>query len=149
MMLKSTLTTPKVQSNVKRQVKPETPRPPTRSQIRRKHDSKVLPVAQLQQQESAEPKLTVKERFQAWKLIGMIIIIGIIGLTYLNHVFQTQAILKDVNALELDFEKARRIHADRKFTFERLTGPSEVYDRASRQGLVHGGAAEGVVIIKP
>lgn len=149
MMLKSTLSTPKVQSNVKRQVKPETPKPPTRSQIRRKHDSKVLPVAQLKQREPAEPKLTVKERFQAWKLIGMIIVIGIIGLTYLNHVFQTQAILKDVNELELNFEKARRIHADRKFTFERLTGPSEVYDRASRQGLVHGGAAEGVVIIKP
>jgi len=149
MMLKSTLTSPKVQSNVKRPVKPETPRPPSRSQIRRKHDSKVLPVAPLQRLESAEPKLTVKERFQAWKLIGMIVIIGIIGLAYLNHVFQTQAILKEVNELELNFEKARRIHADRKFTFERLTGPSEVYDRASRQGLVHGGAAEGVVIIKP
>jgi hypothetical protein len=89
------------------------------------------------------------ERFKAWKMIGLIVIVGVAGIFYVKHVFETQEILTEVSNLERDYEKVRRIHADRKFQFERLTGPAEVYRRASQQGLVHGGAAEGVIIVKP
>jgi len=150
MILKSTMTSGKVTPNVKRTPKPSELRTPTREQLKstvRRH--KPNPVYQTEiRDEAPEPK-PFKERIKAWKLIGIIILLGIVGLAYVNHVFKTQDILSDVNQLEQEFEKVRRIHADRKFQFERMTGPSDVYRRATQQGFVHGGAAEGVVVVKP
>jgi hypothetical protein len=150
MILKSTMTSGKVTPNVKRTPKPSDLRTPTREQLKisaRRH--KPNPVFQTEIRDEAPEVKPFKERIKAWKLIGIIILLGVVGLAYVNHVFKTQEILTEVNQLEQEFEKVRRIHADRKFQFERMTGPSDVYLRATQQGFVHGGAAEGVVVIKP
>lgn len=153
MMLKSHLSEQKVVANTRRAERPKETAPlPKARQLRRDDTRRRRPVTPRPELEApAEPPSPAekKERNLAWKMIGIIVLIGIAGLAYLNHVFKTQAILKDVSALEREYEKARRIHADRKFTFERMTGPSEVYERARQQGLVHGGAAEGVITVPP
>lgn len=150
MILKSTLTSAKVQPNVKRAPKPTDRRIPTTDQVRRSaRSSRPKASAELELDTPSRATQPLTERFKAWKMISFIIVIGIAGLFYVNHVFETQAILSEVSGLERDYERVRRIHADRKFQFERLTGPAEVYRRASQQGLIHGGAAEGVIIVKP
>jgi hypothetical protein len=144
------MTSSKVAPNVKRTPKPGELRTPTREQLRstaRRH--KPSQVFQTEIRDEAPEARPLRERMKAWKLIGVIILVGIVGLAYVSHVFKTQEILTEVSQLEQDFEKVRRIHADRKFQFERMTGPSDVYRRASQQGFVHGGAAEGVVFVKP
>lgn len=149
MILKSTMTSDKVAPNVKRTPGPEarpSARPAMRASVRRNAPKQS---AQTDLQENLSEAKPLKERFKAWKLIGIIILMGAAGLAYVNHVFKTQDILTEVSQLEQEFEKVRRIHADRKFQFERMTGPSDVYRRASQQGFVHGGAAEGVVVVKP
>jgi hypothetical protein len=150
MILKSTMTSGKVAPNVKRAPRPNEQRTPTREQlrstVRRRNPN---PVFQTEVKEEAPAPKPFKERVKAWKLIGIIILLGVAGLAYVNHVFKTQEILTEVNQLEQEFEKVRRVHADRKFQFERMTGPSDVYRRATQQGFVHGGAAEGVVVVKP
>ena len=144
MILKSTMTSSKVAPNVRRAPVPTEHRPPGRDEPRPSaHHSKRRNANQIV---LADP---VKDRVKAWKLIGIIILLGFAGLAYIHHVFRTQEILNEVGRLEQEFEKARRIHADRKFQFERMTGPSEVYRRATQQGFVHGGAAEGVVVVQP
>lgn len=151
MMIKSSFTKPAA-ANTRRIAPEPAGKPLPKSDASRAKKSKrrkpvpSRPELELEQEMPAEEK---KQRDWAWKMILIIIAVGIGGLGYLNHVFKTQAILKEVGELEREYEKTRRIHADRKFTFERMTGPSEVYDRARQQGLVHGGAAEGVIIVKP
>jgi hypothetical protein len=150
MILKSTMTSSKVAANVKRTPKPGELRTPTRDQLKSTiRRNKPGPVFQTELREEAPQAKPLRERMKAWKLIGVIILIGMIGLAYVSHVFKTQEILADVSQLEQEFEKVRRIHADRKFQFERMTGPSDVYHRATQQGFIHGGAAEGVVVVKP
>lgn len=148
MILKSTMTSDKVAANVKRAPRPE-PRT-TRSSVRaatRQHATRQT--AQTDLKDAASEVKPLRERIKAWKLIGITILMGAAGLAYVSHVFKTQDILTEVSQLEQEFEKVRRVHADRKFQFERMTGPSDVYRRASQQGFVHGGAAEGVVVVKP
>lgn len=144
------MTSGKVAPNVKRSLRPpearNPKRDPARSSVRRRSHHAVL---QTEFNEEALVSKPLKERVKAWKLIGIIILIGAVGLAYVNHVFRTQEILTDVSQLEQEFENVRRIHADRKFQYERMTGPSDVYRRATEQGFVHGGAAEGVVVVKP
>ncbi len=153
MMLKSHLSKPATAVNTRRAERAKETSPlPSARQIRRDDSRRrqpVVPRPELEKRPEPPTAAEKKERNLAWKMIGIIVIIGVAGLGYLNHVFKTQAILKEVGTLEREYEKARRIHADRKFTFERMTGPSEVYERARQQGLVHGGAAEGVIIVPP
>ena len=150
MILKSTLSSAKVQANVKRAPKPPDRRIPSTDQIRRStRTSRPKVAAELEFDAPSKGSIPINERVKAWKMILLIVMIGVAGLFYVNHIFQTQEILSEVSSLERDYERVRRIHADRKFQFERLTGPAEVYRRASEQGLIHGGAAEGVIIVKP
>ena len=88
------------------------------------------------------PKIT------PWKVIMGSIIIGFSGLLYLNHVFQTQRLYKQVNHLKQDYSKAKRIYEDRKFTYDRMIGPAEIYSKAKKLGLVNGGPADKVIVIR-
>jgi hypothetical protein len=84
----------------------------------------------------------------AGKVIFFTLIFGAIGLAYLNHVFSTQQSLKEVMMLQREYEKVKRLHADRKFTYDRMIGPAEVYDRAKRLGLKDGGPADGIIYVE-
>lgn len=84
----------------------------------------------------------------ALKMILISILVAIAGLTYINHVFHTQKLHAEVQRLQREHDKARRFYADRKFTYDRMTGPAEVYARARQIGLVYSNTADPVLILK-
>lgn len=87
-------------------------------------------------------------KIKPWKIIVATIIIGTGGLLYLNHVFQTQQLLQQVNKLQNQYNKVQRVYTDTKYTYDRMIGPAEVYSKASKLGLVSGSPANQVIIIK-
>lgn len=87
-------------------------------------------------------------RSSAWKIILFSVFVGVLGLTYINHVFSMQQEYHEVIELQREYEKIKRIHSDHKFTYDRMIGPAEVYSRAKTLGLSDGGPSDGVVIIK-
>lgn len=82
-----------------------------------------------------------------WKVIMTSILIGVFGLLYLTHVFQTQQLLKEVNKLEHQYNKAKRKHAEYRLIYDRMIGPSEIYGKAKKRGFINGGPAEKVITI--
>lgn len=86
-------------------------------------------------------------KWPAWKIIFSTIGLGLLGVFYLNHVFYTQKLLREVNVLKLEHQKIRRIHADRTLTFQRMTGPAEVYKRARSMGLQNGGTDDPKIFL--
>lgn len=89
-----------------------------------------------------------EKRISSGKVIFFSLIIGALGLMYLNHVFSTQKKLKEVNLLQREYVKVKRLYADRKFTYDRMIGPAEVYERAKKLGLKDGGPADGVIYVE-
>lgn len=87
-------------------------------------------------------------RVPAWKVISASLLAGFLGVVYLDHVFTTQAILREVNQLHREHEKAAILHNDLRFTYERMTGPADVYQRAKSIGLVDGGPADDIIIVE-
>ena len=83
-----------------------------------------------------------------WKIILATILIGLAGYFYLTHLFTTQAIYQEVQQLEQEHESARRIYEDRRMTYERMTGPVQVYERAAELGFIHGGATDPIIEIE-
>ena len=86
-------------------------------------------------------------KIKPWKIIVGTIVIGLGGLLYLNHVFQTQQLLQQVNQLKNQYDKVSRVYSDTKYTYDRMIGPAEVYSKASKLGLVSGNPANQVIII--
>lgn len=84
----------------------------------------------------------------AWKVITGTLLAGLLGAVYLHHVFTTQGILRDVNRLHLEHEKALIRYNDLRFTYERMTGPADVYARAKALGMVDGGPADDIIILE-
>lgn len=86
---------------------------------------------------------------KVWKVLFAVLILGVLGVFYLNHVFATQQILEDVNQLKREYKEAVIIYNDKKLIYERLTGPTYIYPRAKELGLINGGPAEKVLEINP
>ncbi|MFH5833910.1 hypothetical protein [Halalkalibaculum sp. DA384] len=83
----------------------------------------------------------------AWKLIVGAIIIGMLGVLYLNHVFATQQLLAEVQQLENEYQKAKRQHEDYRLTYDRMIGPKEIYEKAKDQGFINGGPADKIITV--
>lgn len=86
--------------------------------------------------------------FTAWKIILGALVIGVLGTLYLGHVFATQELLRDVEQLEKEYNKAKRHHADYRLTYDRMTGPKEIYQKAKELGFVNGGPADKVIEVE-
>lgn len=84
----------------------------------------------------------------AWKILAGTVLAGLFGTVYLHHVFTTQAILREVTLLQQTYEKDMTRHDDLRFTYERMTGPADVYNRARGYGMVDGGPADDVIIMR-
>ena len=82
---------------------------------------------------------------KVWKIIFTVLVLGVFGVFYLNHIFATQQILEEVNRLEREYKEAQIIHNDRKLLYERLTGPTYIYPKAKELGFINGGPAEKVL----
>lgn len=79
------------------------------------------------------------------KMIAVTLLIGVMGYMYIAHIFYTQQLLREVTQLRTGFENARVDHTDMQLTYERMTGPAEVYQRARSLGLIDGGPADRII----
>lgn len=84
----------------------------------------------------------------AWKLILGAILLGALGVLYLNHVFATQELLAEVQQLENEYQKTKRRHEDYRLTYDRMIGPKEIYEKAKNQGFINGGPANKVITVE-
>lgn len=82
-----------------------------------------------------------------WKVIFASFLIGVCGILYINHLFTTQQILGEVQQLEAEYNKVRRIHADRKLEYDRMVGPKEIYEQARELGFINAGPADQLLIL--
>lgn len=84
-----------------------------------------------------------------WKIVLGAFLIGAFGVLYLNHVFATQELLREVQQLERQYNQAQRMHDDYQLTFDRMIGPAEIYDKAKAEGFINGGPAEKIIEVEP
>jgi len=87
-------------------------------------------------------------KVKPWKVIVGSIVVGILGLAYLTHVFSTQQLLEEVQAMEAEYNKTRAQYDELKLRYDRMIGPAEIYRKAESQGFVNGGPVDEVIIIK-
>jgi hypothetical protein len=85
--------------------------------------------------------------FTPWKVVLASFLIGICGIFYIGHVFSTQQALMEVNQLENDYNKAKRLYQEHRLIYDRMTGPKEIYQQARSQGLVNAGPADQIIYI--
>lgn len=83
-----------------------------------------------------------------WKVVLGALLIGALGVLYLNHVFATQELLREVQQLERQYNQVQRMHDDYRLTFDRMIGPAEIYDKAKAQGFINGGPAEKIIEVE-
>ncbi len=93
-------------------------------------------------------KKTNLPAFTPWKVVLASFLIGICGILYIGHVFNTQQILTEVNQLENEFNKAQRLYHETRLEYDRITGPQQIYQIARRQGFVNAGPADQIIYIQ-
>lgn len=86
--------------------------------------------------------------FTPWKVIAVSFLIGVCGIIYIGHVFQTQQILEEVNQLELEYNRALRHYNGQRLIYDRQTGPREIYRHARENGFVNAGPADQILIME-
>lgn len=84
-----------------------------------------------------------------WKIILGVIVIGLLGMAYLNHVFATQKLLADVQKLEQKYNQAKRAHDSYRLMYDRMIGPAEISAKAKNLGFINGGPAKKVIEVQP
>ncbi len=87
-------------------------------------------------------------KVKPWKVIVGVITLGALGLLYLNHVFATQELLREVQQLEREYNQAKRLNSSYRLTYDRMIGPAEIYDKAKGRGFINGGPAEKVIKVE-
>lgn len=87
-------------------------------------------------------------KLKPWKVIAGAIVLGLLGIVYLNHVFATQELLREVNQLEAEYNRVQRMHTDYKLIYDRMIGPAEIYENAQEAGFINGGPAEKVIEVE-
>lgn len=93
-------------------------------------------------------KSSLFSKVEPWKVIMGAVIIGALGVLYLNHVFATQELLREVQQLEREYNQTKRMHSDYRLTYDRMIGPAEIYDKAQNLGFINGGPAEKVIEVE-
>lgn len=93
-------------------------------------------------------KLSKLPAFTPWKVVLAVFLIGICGIIYISHVFNTQQTLSEVNQLENEYNKALRIYQEKRLAYERLTGPKVIYQKARELGFVNAGPADQIIYIR-
>lgn len=137
MMVQSPLKRREVQPNLRKVPKPDIT-PSSASSNKPKNKQKKLSGSQITALPKIKPGLVI--------LISLIV--GTMGFAYLTHVFSTQKLLQEVQALENEYNKARQTHDDLKLQYDRLIGPAEIYDKAQQAGFINGGPADYTITVK-
>lgn len=87
-------------------------------------------------------------RIAPWKIILGVLVLGLLGMAYLNHVFATQKLLAEVQQLEQQYNQAQRSHDSYRLTYDRMIGPAEISAKAKELGFINGGPAEKVIEVE-
>ncbi len=95
-----------------------------------------------------ESKIFSLPTVKPWKVILGAMVMGLLGVVYLNHVFATQELLQEVNQLEREYNQVKRMHSDYKLTYDRMIGPAEIYEKAKSRGFINGGPAEKIIEVQ-
>lgn len=85
---------------------------------------------------------------QPWKLIVGALILGLLGVAYLKHVFATQELLREVQQLEREYKQVKRMHDTYRLKYDRMIGPTQIYENAKNAGFINGGPAEKVIEVE-
>jgi hypothetical protein len=93
-------------------------------------------------EKSIKNKLPV---FTPWKIVLASLLIGICGIYYINHVFNTQQTLLEVNQLQIEHNRAMRQYHEKRLIYDRMTGPKEIYQQARQQGFINAGPADLII----
>lgn len=101
----------------------------------------------IKEEENGEKRFSLPS-LKPWKVIVGALVLGALGVLYLSHVFATQELLHEVNQLERKYNRAKRMHRDYKLTYDRLIGPTNIYEKAKKQGFINGGPAEKVIEVE-
>src|SRR5699024_10847719 len=83
-----------------------------------------------------------------WKVIAGAIVLGLLGMLYLKYVFATQELLREVQQAEREYNQVKRLHSNYRLTYDQMTGPAEIYEKAKDLGFINGGPAEKVIEVK-
>ena len=83
------------------------------------------------------------------KMIVGTLILGVLGYFYISHVFYMQHLHAEVLQLRTQYEQVRLDQHNTQLTYERMTGPADVYQRARQIGLVDGGPADNLLTRNP
>lgn len=83
-----------------------------------------------------------------WKVILGVIVVGLLGMAYLNHVFATQKMLGEVQLLEQKYNQAKRSYDSYRLEYDRMIGPAEISAKAKKLGFINGGPAEKVIEVE-
>src|SRR5699024_2010952 len=51
-------------------------------------------------------------KVKPWKVITGAIVLGMLGMLYLNHVFATQELLREVQEMEREYNQAKRLNSN-------------------------------------
>lgn len=137
MMVQSPLKRQVVQPNLRKVPKPDIT-PSSASSKRLKNKSK---------NGSGSPKSAIP-KIKPGLVILISLIVGVLGFAYLTHVFATQKLLQEVQALENEYNKARQTHDELKLQYDRLIGPAEIYDKAQEAGFINGGPADYTITVE-
>lgn len=84
-----------------------------------------------------------------FRMIAATLLLGVFGYMYISHVFYMQKLHTEVNNLRTEYEQVRIDQHNTQLTYERLTGPSDVYQRARQIGLIDGGPADKILNLNP
>ena len=112
-------------------------------EINERHDQKNKPKADI-----PEAKKIHIPKPKPGKVFLFVLALGIFGFFYLNHVFSTQQLLKEVQSLEQEYLKAKSIHDEYKLDYDKLVGPSEIYQKAKELGFIDKGPADQIIRVK-
>ncbi len=87
--------------------------------------------------------------FTPWKVILASFLIGVCGILYIGHVFNTQQSLSEVQQLENEFNRAQRLYNEQRLAYDRMVGPKEIYQKARERGFVNAGSADQIIYLNP
>jgi ABC-type bacteriocin/lantibiotic exporter with double-glycine peptidase domain len=79
------------------------------------------------------------------RVIVATIMLGVFGYFYISHVFYMQQLHSEVMQLRTQYEQVKIDHLNAQLSFERLTGPADIYSRAREMGLVDAGPADRII----
>jgi hypothetical protein len=103
------------------------------------------PEKKLLQSQASSQIASTMSKITPFRVIMATIVLGLFGYLYISHVFYMQQLHSEVMQLRAQYEQVRIDHLNSQLSYERLTGPADVYIRAKEMGLVDAGPADKII----